>query len=92
MTQLQTQSDRTRELIPGVVDGSVSVSADAEGNVSVHVLVGGYGRQSDRCDRIEFVLSGEHARSLGAVLAAGRPEQAAPVPCSVGVQLNAPAR
>jgi len=90
MTHSRTTADRANDMIPGVVDGTVSASADAEGNVSLHILVGGYGRNSELCDRIEFVLSEEHARRLAETLAAGPAAATGPVPCSVGIRLNAP--
>jgi hypothetical protein len=75
-------------MIPGVVDGTISTRSDSEGNVSFHVRIGRSGRHSPDCDRIEFVLSGEHLRRLADALADGSPTE--PVPCSVGVRLSSP--
>ncbi|MFD3537937.1 hypothetical protein ACFWUQ_00320 [Streptomyces sp. NPDC058662] len=73
-------------MIPGVVDGSMGLSADAEGNLSFHVSL------RDSGDYVELILTEEHARLLGAQLVAARPDDSFLAPCSVGVRLVAPAR
>lgn len=72
--------------ISGVVEGTVSASVDAEGEVTVHIRIGAPGRG----DRIEVVLRREDAESLGGLLSGG-PERARPwvfVPCFVGARLG----
>jgi len=70
-------------MIPGVVDGAVTLSYDAEGHVSFHITVRG-----DRDDYVELVVAGEHAGRLAASLLAGPGSgSSAPVPCSVGIRL-----
>ncbi|MFB7025272.1 MULTISPECIES: hypothetical protein [unclassified Streptomyces] len=73
---------RTPSMIPGVVDGTMGLSHDAEGNVSLHVSI------RDGGDYVELILTGEHVRGLGAQLVAGRPDDAFQAPCSVGVRLG----
>ncbi|MGV9265256.1 hypothetical protein ACWDRR_11390 [Kitasatospora sp. NPDC003701] len=91
MTTPQIESGQfSDDVIPGVVDGTVTATLDAEGNVSLHVLVGRHGRNSERCDRIEFILTEENARQLGAMLTNATAARTGPVPCSVGVRLNSP--
>ncbi|MEV0532348.1 hypothetical protein [Kitasatospora sp. NPDC050463] len=92
MTTPQIESGQFSDVIPGVVDGTVTATLDAEGNVSLHVLVGRHGRNSERCDHIEFILTEENARQLGAMLttATATAARTGPVPCSVGVRLNSP--
>ncbi|MDH6124630.1 hypothetical protein [Kitasatospora sp. GP82] len=100
MTNIHTRAGHFRSgesvpaMIPGVVDGMMTTSLDAEGNVSFHILISEYGRSAEISDRVEFILTGEHARQLGETLlaraqdpAASTPE-ASPVPCSVGVRLS----
>ncbi|MEU2063699.1 hypothetical protein [Streptomyces sp. NPDC013455] len=69
-------------MIPGVVDGTVTTSTDAEGNVSFHIAVG----DTPGGAYVEFILTGEHAGRLGSALlgATGRPDVL--VPCSVGIR------
>ncbi|MCP3819179.1 hypothetical protein NLX86_13995 [Streptomyces sp. A3M-1-3] len=72
-------------MIPGVVDGTVTPSVDAEGNVSLHIVIRDVGSRSQGNDYIEIVLTGSDAREL---LSAPVPGKAASVPCSVGVRLQ----
>ncbi|MEV0219942.1 hypothetical protein [Streptomyces sp. NPDC050704] len=73
-------------MIPGVVDGTITPSVDAEGNVSLHIVVRGAGNRADGSDYIEIVLTGSDARGLLSVPMRG---ETVPVPCSVGVRLQA---
>ncbi|MFE2282621.1 hypothetical protein ACFXDJ_00280 [Streptomyces sp. NPDC059443] len=73
-------------MIPGVVDGTMGLSTDAEGNVSFHVSI------RDSGDYVELILTEEHARELGARLIAAQPVDSFLAPCSVGVRLAAPVR
>lgn len=75
-------------MIPGVVDGTVSVSLDQGGNITLHVLIRD-GRPSDAGggDYVEIVLGPEHAGQLGETLRGGI-QRSATVPCSVGVRLD----
>ncbi|MCX4527041.1 MULTISPECIES: hypothetical protein [unclassified Streptomyces] len=77
---------QTPSMIPGVVDGTMGLSRDAEGNVSLHVSI------RDSGDYVELILTEEHVRELGAQLVAGRPDDAFLAPCSVGVRLASPFR
>jgi hypothetical protein len=65
-------------MIPGVMDGVVTVLPGADGTVSLHISLPGGG------DQIELIIGGAHVAQLGSALAGGRlPVQA---PCSVGVR------
>ncbi|MEU4129924.1 hypothetical protein [Streptomyces wuyuanensis] len=69
--------------IPGVVDGTIAPSVDADGNVSFHIVIRDIGRSSEEADYVEVVLTHQDAEALMSMAGA-----AAPVPCSVGVRLN----
>ncbi|MFD6889456.1 hypothetical protein [Streptomyces sp. NPDC059957] len=69
-------------MIPGVVDGTVTPTLDAEGNLSLHIVVRNGRGRSGADDYIEVVLTGSDARELLSV--PGR----ATFPCSVGVRLQ----
>lgn len=70
--------------IPGVVDGIVTPTVDAEGNLSLHIDVRNGPGRSEGGDYIEVVLTGGDARALLAA-SATRPRT---FPCSVGVRLQ----
>ncbi|MDO0914711.1 hypothetical protein QQM39_28940 [Streptomyces sp. DT2A-34] len=75
-------------MIPGVVDGTVSVSLDHAGNVTLHVLVGDVGLSgAGGGDYVEIVLGPEHAGELGETLR-GVNHRSQTVPCSVGVRFD----
>lgn len=71
--------------IPGVVDGTVTPTVDAEGNLSLHVEVRNGPGRSEGGDYIEIVLTGDDARAL---LSSRTPSGAQVFPCSVGVRLQ----
>jgi hypothetical protein len=76
--------DQVAMEIPGVVDGVVHMSLDADGNLSLSVLIGGDG------DRIELIVDREHAGALGAMVEGGTPGAVLPAaPCTVGVRRKA---
>lgn len=53
---------------PGIVSGSLSLSADVDGSASLHLVVGAAGAPNEECDHIEFVLSPEQADALAHAL------------------------
>ncbi|MEU3063378.1 hypothetical protein AB0P12_25950 [Streptomyces subrutilus] len=69
--------------ISGVVDAVVTASRDADGALAFHLVVGPTDRPGE-CDRIEFVLDPDHARTL----LDAPPHAPALVPCRVGVEFN----
>ena len=73
-----------------MVDGTVSASVDAEGEVTIHVTIATPGRG----DRIEVVMRREDAESLGELLSAGlkRSRPWILIPCFVGARLGLYAR
>ncbi|MER6111633.1 hypothetical protein ACWGPD_23145 [Streptomyces hirsutus] len=70
-------------MIPGVVDGTVTSSVDADGNVSFRIAIRESGLRPEKAGHIEVVLTRQDA---GALMSA--PDRSAPVACSVGVRLN----
>jgi hypothetical protein len=54
---------------PGIVSGSLSLSADVDGSASLHLVVGPAGAPNEECDHVEFVLSPEQADALAHALA-----------------------
>ncbi|MEV7280614.1 hypothetical protein [Streptomyces sp. NPDC093111] len=81
----------TATTIPGVVDGTVTPTVDAEGNISLHIEVRNGPGRSDGGDYIEVVLTGGDARALLAASDQAPPAPAARTrafPCSVGVRLQ----
>ncbi|MFC8511249.1 hypothetical protein ACFU3J_21455 [Streptomyces sp. NPDC057411] len=75
--------------IPGVVDGTITPTVDAEGNLSLHIEVrNGPGEGGDY---IEVILTGGDARALLSAPKAPEAPAATPsrvFPCSVGVRLQ----
>ncbi|MGO4636140.1 hypothetical protein AB4225_35280 [Streptomyces sp. 2RAF24] len=91
----------TAMTIPGVVDGTVTPTVDAEGNISLHIEVRNGPGRSEGGDYIEVVLTGGDARALlaassgasgAAASAAAAPSapsaRSRAFPCSVGVRLQ----
>ncbi|MEU6978440.1 MULTISPECIES: hypothetical protein [unclassified Streptomyces] len=78
----------TATTIPGVVDGTVTPTVDAEGNISLHIEVRNGPGRSEGGDYIEVVLTGGDARALLAASAAAPAPRSQAFPCSVGVRLQ----
>lgn len=70
-------------MIPGVVDGTVTSSVDADGTVSFRIAIRETGLRPEKADHIEVVLTRQDTRALMSA-----PDRSAPVACSVGVRLN----
>ncbi|MER8047058.1 hypothetical protein [Streptomyces sp. NPDC094032] len=75
----------TTAAISGVVDGTVTPTVDAEGNLSLHIEVRHGPGRAECGDSIEIVLTGADARAL---LSARTPAGTQVFPCSVGVRLQ----
>lgn len=48
--------------VPGIIEGAVTISAEPDGRMSFRVLISADATQTDRCDRIELIISPEHVR------------------------------
>ncbi|MEU2022437.1 hypothetical protein ABZ565_09750 [Streptomyces sp. NPDC016469] len=85
-------------MVPGVVDGFITTTTDADGNLSLQIRIRATATGGD--DHIEVILGPEHIESLGLLLLAGQGRAAAEgatprghvpvVPCSVGVRPRNP--
>jgi len=79
--------------VPGVVDGSLTVSLRADQELSFHVALGSGGGVVGAGVRFEFILRPEHVEVLRAVLDGARAPGAtgartAPVPCWIGIHAH----
>lgn len=81
--------------VPGIVEASMTISPEADGRISLRVLIGADGSPSSRCDLIELIISPEDInRALaGANTGASRSAQIADeqptFPCHIGLHRNA---
>jgi len=55
---------------PGIVSGTLEVSAAPDGGVYMNLAVGAAGAAPEECDYVEFVLSPEQADALANALSA----------------------
>lgn len=75
--------------IPGVVDGTVTVSVDPDGSITFHVVVGAAdGASPDHDHQVEVVIWEKDAGRLGRLLGGSDREPLASLPCLVGVRLG----
>lgn len=68
--------------IPGVVDGTLTMSVDPDRGVSFHIAVGSDPR---RRVQVEFLLSPEHAAVIRAALERDAGSAGPSVPCCIGI-------
>jgi hypothetical protein len=64
--------------VPGIIDGSMTVTTEPDGRLSLRVLIGAHG------DILELIINPEH---LSSTLGVDAP--AAVVPCHIGFFRNA---
>ncbi|MDH6439257.1 hypothetical protein M2158_007798 [Streptomyces sp. SAI-144] len=87
-------SDTRPTAVPGVVDGSLTISMGADREVSLHVELGSDGGLSGRAAQFEIILGPQDAEIVRAALAADS-GGAAPfgmwpssVPCQIGIHVG----
>lgn len=80
------------ELIPGVIDGLVTITSEPSGGVCLYVVADLGADGSAVHGHIELVLRPEHGELLGAALLGGRQSGPPPlkgwVPCCLGLRLK----
>ncbi|KUM75158.1 hypothetical protein J7F01_28230 [Streptomyces sp. ISL-22] len=83
--------------VPGVVDGSLTISLGADREVSFHIELGSDGDPSGQGAQFEIILGPQDAETVRAALEgrAGGSGQAAPfgmwpasVPCQIGIHVG----
>jgi hypothetical protein len=50
------------EIIPGIIDGTVTITQESDGRISFRVLISANGERVDCCDRIELIINPEYVR------------------------------
>lgn len=74
--------------IPGIIDGSMTVSPEPEGGgLSLRIVIGMPGRNAAECDLLELIIRPEHIAHLGQALAdygTQRTDATQPFPCHIG--------
>lgn len=96
MGAVQEASPKLPAVIPGVVDGSVTVSVDDDGVITFHLMMGNGQDNGIACDHIEFIVGSEHAETLVRQLmkistrsqSSLASSEAKSVPCCVGVSFR----
>ena len=85
--------------VPGIIDGSMTVHAEAGGGVSIRVVIMTGTGPAGQCGLIELVIGADNARGFArAVAASGLAAgpvtgtgQEQPFPCHIGFGQHAPA-
>jgi hypothetical protein len=78
------------EIIPGIIDGTVTITPEPDGMISFHVLISANGERVDCCDRIELIINPEYVRRALAATKIRRPadgqliDKLPTFPCHVG--------
>jgi hypothetical protein len=84
----------TRNSIPGIIDGTMTVQPEPDGSVSFRVLISANGKHATDNDVLELIVGASYTGRLSLVLAghgaaAGHgPELALPFPCQIGFCRN----
>jgi hypothetical protein len=86
MTPPTTVGGSTPVHVPGIVDGRLVTAYDPDGNVCLYLVFGAGTPGSEH--HIEFVLSPDDAEALWRRLREGPRDDAAAVPCRVGLRLG----
>lgn len=79
-------------LIPGVIDGLVTITSEPSGSVCLYVVADTGAAGSAGHGHIELVLRPEHGELLGAALLGGLRSEPLPpqgwIPCCLGLRLR----
>jgi hypothetical protein len=78
----------TRNSIPGIIDGTMTVHPEPDGSVSFRVLIGANGKHATDNDTLELIVGASYTGRLSLVLTGQVPEPALSLPCQVGFCSN----
>lgn len=78
----------TRNSIPGIIDGTMTVHSEPDGSVSFRVLISASGKHATDNGVLELIVGASYTGRLSLVLAGQGAEQALPFPCQIGVCRN----
>jgi hypothetical protein len=80
--------------VPGIIEGAMTITPEPDGRMSLRVVISPDGERTDRCDRIELIISPGHVRQALAGtkirgLAGPRATDELPTfPCHIGFSHN----
>lgn len=76
--------------VPGIIEGSMTITPEPDGRMSFRVLIGAEGKRIADCDLIELIISPEHinhalaSAKVRGLASADAADQPSTFPCHIG--------
>jgi hypothetical protein len=80
------------DAIPGIIEGSMTITPQPDGSLSLRVIIGTADENATECAQLELIIGSAHVADLGQVLdgfQAQRTDRTRSFPCHIGFCGNA---